>query len=133
MIFDTSVVFAALDRSDAIHDRAAELFEIADDVLLPAPTLVELDWLSRSRKVPGTEAVLAGIVEGSLRPVELTLEDYRRVDELCRTYADLPLGLVDASVVAIAERYEEISIATLDHRHFSVVRPRHVTSFDLVP
>jgi hypothetical protein len=53
--------------------------------------------------------------------------------ELIETYADLGLGLVDASVVTIAERLSIATIATLNHRDFSVVRPRHVEAFELVP
>lgn len=53
--------------------------------------------------------------------------------ELVRTYADLPLGAVDASVVAIAERLGIKEIATLDRRDFSVVRPRHAEVFSIVP
>jgi predicted nucleic acid-binding protein len=49
------------------------------------------------------------------------------------TYADLPLGTVDASVIALAERLELVDIATLDHRQFSIVRPRHVGAFTLSP
>jgi uncharacterized protein len=53
--------------------------------------------------------------------------------ELVESYLDLPLGIVDAAVVAIAERLALTEIATLDHRHFSVVRPRHVPAFSLLP
>lgn len=53
--------------------------------------------------------------------------------ELIETYADLRLGTVDASVIATAERLGAATIATLDRRHFSVVRPNHVRSFGLVP
>jgi hypothetical protein len=53
--------------------------------------------------------------------------------ELVESYLDLPLGIVDAAVVAIAERLALKEIATLDHRHFSVVRPRHVRAFSLLP
>ena len=49
------------------------------------------------------------------------------------TYADLPLGTADASVVAVAERLGIAEVATLDRRHFTVVRPRHVTAFTLLP
>ena len=133
MIVDTSVLFAAMDRSDANHGRAADALGQADEVLVPAPTLVELDWLSSSRSVPATTVVLRGIREGSILPVDLTLEDYRRVELLCAQYADLPLDLVDASVVAVAERLDDDTIATLDRRHFSVVRPAHAPAFTLVP
>jgi len=49
------------------------------------------------------------------------------------TYGDLPLGTVDASVVAAAERLDITTIATIDRRHFSVVRPSHVEAFTLLP
>jgi uncharacterized protein len=49
------------------------------------------------------------------------------------TYADLPLGTVDASIVATAERLGEASVATRDRRHFTVVRPAHVEAFTLLP
>jgi predicted nucleic acid-binding protein len=59
--------------------------------------------------------------------------DWRRIADLTEQYADLPLGIVDASVVALAERRELDVIATLDHRHFATVRPRHIEAFTLVP
>jgi uncharacterized protein len=64
---------------------------------------------------------------------DLVAEDYVRVAELMDRYSDLDLGFVDASVIAVAERLGEKKIATLDRRHFSVVRPRHVDSFELIP
>jgi predicted nucleic acid-binding protein len=51
---------------------------------------------------------------------------------LITTYADLPLGAVDASVVAVAERLRVRQVATLDRRHFSVVRP-NCDPFELLP
>ncbi|HEY8200757.1 MAG TPA: PIN domain-containing protein [Actinomycetota bacterium] len=59
--------------------------------------------------------------------------DWLRVAELVSRYRDLPLGTVDASVVAAAERLQATTIATLDRRHFSVVRPAHVSAFELLP
>ncbi|MFN0090322.1 MAG: PIN domain-containing protein [Acidimicrobiales bacterium] len=48
--------------------------------------------------------------------------DWMRVAELVARYRDLPLGTVDASVIAAAERLGIAEIATLDRRHFTVVR-----------
>ena len=53
--------------------------------------------------------------------------------ELVESYADLPLGGTDASVIALAERFGVTTLLSLDRRHFSVVRPRHVGAFDLLP
>ena len=58
-------------------------------------------------------------------------EDLRR-----RTHVrppGLPLGSTAASVIALAERLSITEIATLDHRHFRVVRPRHVEPLTLLP
>lgn len=63
----------------------------------------------------------------------LVTADYSRVRELCTQYNDFPLGFVDAAVVAITERLGELKLATLDHRHFRVVRPRHTASLTLLP
>ncbi|HEV2108285.1 MAG TPA: hypothetical protein VGR16_08485 [Thermomicrobiales bacterium] len=53
--------------------------------------------------------------------------------ELITTYHDFPLGTVDASVIAVAERLGIETLITLDHRHFRSVRPNHVAAFDLLP
>jgi predicted nucleic acid-binding protein len=133
MLFDTGVLYAAMDTSDAHHAGAIALIDAGAPVLVPAPVLVELDWLGSSRGVPATKALLTGITEGSIQVVDLVMADYERARELCSTYADLPLGLVDAAVVAVAERLDHDTIATTDRRHFTVVRPAHVEAFTLVP
>lgn len=60
-------------------------------------------------------------------------DDLERAAELVERYADMPLGGTDAIVVATAERLGLEAVATLDHRHFSVIRPRHVAAFQLLP
>jgi predicted nucleic acid-binding protein len=77
--------------------------------------------------------LLDAIAEGELQLEDLERNDYARTSELVTIYADLPLGMVDASVVAVAERLDVREVATIDHRHFSVVRPRHVDAFTLLP
>ncbi len=59
--------------------------------------------------------------------------DWRRIVELLDEYADLGLGTVDASVIAACERLGVTELATLDRRHFSVVRPRHCEALTLLP
>jgi hypothetical protein len=46
---------------------------------------------------------------------------------------DLGLGFVDPAVLAVTERFREPKLATLDHRHFSVVRPGHANALELLP
>lgn len=75
---------------------------------------------------------------GDLASGDFTLEpvhpaDLLRMAELVAQYHDLPLGSVDASVIAAAERRRITDVATIDRRHFSVVRPRHTEAFQLLP
>jgi predicted nucleic acid-binding protein len=78
-------------------------------------------------------ASLDDIGQGAYRVEELTETDYRRVRKLTDRYADLDLGFVDAAVLAVVERLGELKLATLDHRHFTVVRPRHADGLELLP
>lgn len=77
--------------------------------------------------------VLRDLLEGSLTLLPVEPADWTRIIDLVWTYRDLPLGTVDASVVTLAERLKVTRIATLDHRHISVMRPTHVESFELLP
>lgn len=76
---------------------------------------------------------MTALADGDFSPVELVGADYRRAAELVRTYGDLPLGTTDAIVIAVSERLGVSEVATLDHRHFRVVRPRHVRALTLLP
>ena len=78
-------------------------------------------------------AFLGDVEDGSITVVDLVRADYSRVRELIERYADLSLGFVDAAVVAVVERMGEHKLATLDHRHFGTVRPRHVDALMLLP
>ena len=78
-------------------------------------------------------AFVASISSGELAVIELSATDWARCAELITTYADLRLGLVDASVIAVAERLSVTTIATLNHRDFAVVRPAHCPAFELIP
>jgi uncharacterized protein len=59
--------------------------------------------------------------------------EWIRIAQLVWQYRNLPLGTVDASVVAVAERLRVDTVATLDRRHFSIVRPAHVVQFRMLP
>lgn len=73
------------------------------------------------------------MTSGQLEAIDLMDEDWRRCVELTDTYSDLRLDLADASLVAVAERLGQTAIATLNHRDFHVVRPRHCEAFELLP
>lgn len=132
-IVDTGPLVALLNRNDAHHARCLDLFaSLVGTPLLPATVMVEVCWLLEAD--PNVEAeFLDSIAAGAFTLVSLTTADLTRTAELVRRYADFPLGAVDASVVAIAERLDLHEVITLDRRHFSVIRPRHIPAFTLLP
>lgn len=135
LILDTGPLYASLDRSDDDHLASRRLIESADEPLvIPAPVLVEVDYWIHARLHPGVlVALLDDIDAGAYRIEDLEATDYRRVRALCDRYADADIGFVDASVIAIAERLNEPKVATLDRRHFGLIRPLHVEALRLLP
>lgn len=115
--------------------RCAELLtEAREPRVIPAPVLVELDYfLTRAFGPNPFKQVLADVRAGAFSIQPLAGPDYDRAGELMTTYADLRVGFVDAAVLAIVERLREPKLATLDHRHFAVMRPRHVKALELLP
>jgi hypothetical protein len=81
----------------------------------------------------GGAALLRAASRGGFRLELPTASDLERMAESVERYADLPLGTIDASLVVTAERLGEASLATLDRRHFTIVRPTHVEAFTLLP
>lgn len=96
--------------------------------------VAEAGWLIERQLGPAAEAAFyRSIVAGDLRVENLEPRDWARVADLVDRYADLGLGGADASLIAIAERLALTTIATLDRRHFTVVRPAHCDAFTLLP
>jgi predicted nucleic acid-binding protein len=135
LILDTGPLYASLDRSDQDHAACRALIERANEPLvIPAPVLVEVDYWIGQRLTPGAlVALLADIESGAYRVSDLDASDYTRIRELCDRYADADIGFVDAAVFALVERLGEPKLATLDRRHFSLLRPRHRDSIELLP
>jgi predicted nucleic acid-binding protein len=132
---DTGVLVAATDRDDRDHARCAWLLQSETEPLITtAMVIAETAYLLDRELGPHAEATLyQSITDGQLTVEALTLEDWRRVHHLVVHYADLRLGGTDASLIALAERHREQRIATLNRRHFAVVRPAHVAAFALLP
>jgi len=123
VLLDTGIVYAYYDRSDAWHRRAVRVMEAEHDgLLLPAPILPEVDHLLGHRL--GAQARLVfyqGLVDGDYVVADLPREQYARVVELNRQFADLNLGFVDAAIVALAETLRVPRVATVDRRHFGAL------------
>jgi uncharacterized protein len=135
LIVDAGPLYAAAARRDKHHDRSVELLSSASrPLLVPALVVTEVCYLLGDRIGAHAELAFARSLADAELVVEPVLDsDWSRIAELMEQYLDLPLGMVDASVVALAERRGLEVIATIDQRHFRAVRPRHIDEFTLVP
>jgi hypothetical protein len=135
LVLDTSALLAALDAADPDHGPCAKLIaEAREDLIVPTLVLAELDyWCHERLALDVWLAFLEDVLDGAYSVVDPTHGDLERCHELQRTYADLKVGVVDASVLAVVERLGESRLATLDHRHFGTMRPRHVEALELLP
>ena len=138
IVCDTGPLVAAALSNDADHAACVRLLTdmhaAGRDLLVPATVTAEVGYLLAREAGARVESLfLRSLADGDFAPVDLTAADYTRMAELVETYGDLPLGTTDASVIAVAERLKLTDVATLDRRHFTVVRPSHVNSLTLVP
>lgn len=135
LVLDSGVVFAALDADDPDHGACAKLLgDTHENLVVPALTLAEIDyWCERRLPPPAWLTFLEDLLAGSYELAHPTQADLERCHELQHTYADLGVGVVDASVLALVERLGESKVATLDHRHFATMRPRHTQALRLLP
>jgi hypothetical protein len=123
IVADTGAIVALIDRDDHHHEALREAFEARpDEWILPWAILPEVDHIVQARL--GTEAARAfrrDVADGAFSVAWHDGADLRRAVELDEAYADLSLGLVDAVVMATAERLGARAIATLDVRDFGAV------------
>ena len=135
ILVDTNILVAVANSRDTHHEMARSLLEgIPDRLLIPSTVIAEVCYLLSERAGAAAEVeFLRSFEAGDLELADLTLPDVRRMAELSEEYASLGLGGTDASIVAIAERLGIAQIATMDRRHFGVVRPRHIDTFTLLP
>lgn len=133
LLADTGFIYALADRRDAWHSRTRDYLE-ANHVSLLAPVTVlpEVSYLLRERLGSTAEqAFVESIARGEITVEEIKRSDWARIERVMTDYESL--GLVDASIVAIAERLKLQVLATTDRRHFTHVRPKHAERFTLVP
>ena len=110
------------------------LTDSAEDLVVPALVLAELDyWCLRRLSLDAWLIFLDDVLAGEYRVEPPTAVDLARCRDLQAQYRDLALGVVDASVVALAERLGESKVATLDQPHFGAVRPAHAAALELLP
>lgn len=135
VVVDAGPLYALVDRDDPSHQACLDVLEsLRGPLHVPMLALTEVAYFVGTRLGPEIEVRFLSELAAGVYAIEpVHAGDWMRIAELVARYRDLPLGTVDASVVATAERLRVRTVVTLDRRHFSVVRPNHVDAFELLP
>lgn len=135
MIVDTSALLAYFNERDPDHEACMAVIDRHTEELVVSPYVIaELDYLILSREGVNLEvAALDELVGRAWTLAAPTDADVVAAVAVIRRYPDQKIGLADAANVVLADRYRTRTIATLDHRHFDVLRPLTGGRFRVVP
>ena len=133
LLADTNALLVLMDAQDSAYESVRRLAE-KESIIVPASVLPEVDYLAG--KYFGARVArtfIDDVIQGAYDFLQVDMSDIRRAYELMGTYADAEIGYVDASIVALAERYNLNRILTFDRRHFSMFRPKGLEYLELLP
>jgi predicted nucleic acid-binding protein len=135
VIVDTSALLAYFDANEPDHDAVVRVIEESDEPLVVSPYVIaELDYLVATRVgVDAEVAVLAELAGGAWELPAFAVPDLEQAASVIKKYRDQQIGAADASNVVLADRFQTRTVATLDRRHFTVLRPIGGGRFAVVP
>jgi uncharacterized protein len=137
ILLDTSGLIAALDESERLHvaARDALLEQTSGALALLSPfVLAETDYLlTRNLGSTFSLSLAAQVADGAYELAKIDRHDVGEAVRVLRRYADLEVGLTDASIVVLADRYGTDRVLTLDERHFRALRTLDGRPFTLLP
>jgi predicted nucleic acid-binding protein len=134
ILLDTSGLLANYDRSERHHAAAVRAVARPQRRILSPFVLAELDYLVAQLSGQTAELeVLADVGQGVYQLEPFSATDVLAARAIIQRYADLRLGLADASIVVLAERFQCRDVLTLDQRHFRAVAGPGGQPFRLIP
>jgi predicted nucleic acid-binding protein len=139
IVADTGGLLRALARTkdgQASFPEYERILTSASLIIVPGLILAEVDYFLRQNRVAMRKLVGEIFDPATRYEYELPLpSDIVRALELDARFAQLSLGLVDGTVVAVAERRHVYRVLTTDHRDFGAVRvgPRLTRPLELLP
>ncbi len=133
ILADTSGIIALLDASDKHHQSVIEVVENYD-IIIPSTIIPEVDYLATKYLGESAFAIfIEDLFNGYFEYLSVSIDDLKRAYLIMNKYQDIYLGIVDTSIVALAEKYEIRKILTLDRRHFSLIKPNKIKYLELLP
>lgn len=133
ILVDAGPLVALVDADDQHHAACVGALSLIEEPLVTAwPAMTEAMYLLRDQP-RGQDAVWEMIERGAVRILPLELSDVPRMRALMRKYADRPMDVADAALVALAEREEVRVVFTVDRGDFSVYRLHGRSRFTILP
>lgn len=135
LVVDASALYAQADAAEPGHAAVAQILRSERGALVTTELAVaEADYLILRRLGVDIElALLQDLAVGTFLVECLSRDELHKARSLVERYRDLRLGLADASLVVVAERYATRRILTFDERAFRVVGPLQGGSFTVLP
>ena len=135
IVLDTGGLYAALDANEALHPRAAAALAAARPPRLLSPfVLAELDYLIATRVGAHVQlSLVEEVARGAYQLEPFLQDDVEQARRIMERYADLQIGIADASVVVLALRHRAIDLLCTDERHFRALRGPGGKPFRLLP
>jgi predicted nucleic acid-binding protein len=135
VIVDTSALTAFFHPKEPHHEAVSALFDRTTEPLIVSPLVVaELDYLVLTRAgVRNEVAVIRELLSPAWRVERITDDHLAAAADLVERYADQAIDLTDALNVVLAAAHHTAKIATLDHRHFDVLRLPDGKPIEIVP
>ncbi|WP_420637934.1 PIN domain-containing protein [Candidatus Poriferisocius sp.] len=134
MILDTSFLLSAFVPDQTHHHACARILASRRPLVVSPFVLAELDYLTA--KLAGSDAqsrLLRELSSGAYEIAVFDQSDLLQSSRIVERYQDQQIGLADASLILLADRYGTDTIATLDQRHFRVVRSLDGRPFTILP
>jgi len=134
VIADTGALIALANAEDQYHQAIRLFFSTnREPVIVPCPVVPETCFILRTSMGSNAEQQFLSSLDDHLMVEHSTASDISRAIEINQKYADAEFGFVDATVMAMAERFNIEVVLTVDHRDFSIFRPVHCSAFRLIP
>jgi predicted nucleic acid-binding protein len=135
ILADTSGLLAAFGYDSRPHQQARAAYENDHGPVIMSPyVLAELDYMLLQRAgVKAETELLREVAAGVFKLAEFDSRNVAQAADLVERYADLRIGIADASIVVLAEKYGTTRVLTLDERHFRAMRPLHADAFTILP
>lgn len=133
-IADTSFVIGMVLATENKHADCLRIYRQLRHIGLLEAAYAEIAFmLTREGGVEATAQFFGGLQTSKYIPISLEAQDYPRIGELLSQYADSEIDFVDIAIVASAERLKVAPILTLDQRDFQILRPNHISHFEILP